>query len=48
MQDFFQAPYEEIFDAYVLWPFDKSCVFILETRVDTLDFTVSILHTRII
>ena len=29
-----------IFDAYVLWPFDKKNIFDLVTRVNPRDFTV--------
>ena len=31
---------KEIFDAYVLWPFDKKMFFEFVTRVDTRNFTV--------
>ena len=33
-----------IFDAYVLWPFDKKSFFELVTRVNTRDFTVCVIN----
>ena len=36
----FRMHMKGIFDAYVLWPFDKSFVFEFETYINTCDFTV--------
>ena len=32
-----------IFDAYVLWPFDKNVIFELVTRINTRDYTVLVI-----
>ena len=37
---FYRLLMKGIFDAYVLWPFDKKLIFELVMRVNTHDFTV--------
>jgi hypothetical protein len=47
IKDRFKLIMKEIFVAYVMWPFDKSFVFELETRANTRNLAVNSIITRV-